>query len=187
MNNKTVRTVSVLMAAILAGCASGPSPEQQAQWARERIERQAKQQQDVMRLAEPVPTELVAASKTAFDGGLKFFIWRDGEGTVVIPPNGDQRIKIHFAVAHGAKPSPFIAMLRMNARVSGTNDLSTIMTHAESPGEVIPEVLIKNQGPRRFKGEGTHEVYFVPYESMGGDLRYIVPVSNIIKLRVAFQ
>jgi hypothetical protein len=140
-----------------------------------------------MRLAEPVPAELAAASKTAFDRGLKFFIWRDGEGTVVIPPNGDQRIKIHFAVAHGTEPSPFTAMLRMNARVSGTNALSTIVTSAGSRGEVTPEVYINNQSSfRQFKGDGIAEVYFDPYDSMG-DPRYIVPVSNIIKFQVVFQ
>ena len=46
MSNKTV---SILTAAVLIGCASGPSPEQQAQWARERTERQAKQQQEDQR------------------------------------------------------------------------------------------------------------------------------------------
>lgn len=138
---------------------------------------------DVISLAEPVPTELVTASKIAFDGGLKFFIWRDGEGPVVVPANGDQWIKIHFAVSHGAKPSPFTALLRMSARVSGTDSSSTIVTSVGSQGEVTPKVYISS---RQFKGGGTAEVYFVPYGSTG-DQRYIVPVSNIIKLQVAFQ
>jgi hypothetical protein len=142
---------------------------------------------DVVRLAEPIPAELTAASKTAFDSGLKFFIWRDGEGTVLIRPNGNERIEIHFAVAPGTEPSPFEALLRMNARVRGTNALNTIFTSVGSRREVTQEVFLSNEGSfQQFKGEGTAEVYFNAYDSMG-DPRYIVPISNVIKIQVNFE
>jgi hypothetical protein len=129
--------------------------------------------------AEAVPAELAEASKAAFDSGAPYFIWRDTSDVVVIPARDFLLIKIHFAVAPGAKPDRFTALLRVTARDAG-GQMSTIVMM----GGGGTTLAIMNQGSHWLQGEGTAEIYFAP-EGMTDPS--VAPLSNVLSVPIRFQ
>jgi hypothetical protein len=135
---------------------------------------------DVVRLAEPVPEHLAQASRQAFEGGARFFIWRDSDETVRVPGGAVVWVPVHFAIAPGTTtPQVFMSQVLITARDKTSRELKTIASLA-SKQSLSADVGLANVGSS-FSGEGTVEASLVEVGLTAGPA-----LSNTLRIRVDF-